>query len=155
MNPSHVLVHVRAVLGLVIAVDTSKIATLARISVMPHHTVLRRKTMGYARTSITWTIGPAISVEHGSIWKNCYRIRRIERALLSQTYNALINQRLDISIIQHMWFKHIPIWLTQHTFDLEDTLIIVTHTKYAFRNYIKNLKISSKKHKKQFSTLES
>lgn len=75
VNSSHVLVHIRAVLGLVIAVDAPEAALAAMIiaagTIMPHQAVLRRKAMRNGRTGATKTVGPVVIVGHGSTWKNC------------------------------------------------------------------------------------
>lgn len=82
VNPSHMLVHVRAVLRLVLAVDASEVAFLAMIAAesLMHRRVLRRETMKNGWTRAMGKAGPAISVGHGSTWKNCYKIRRIKQA---------------------------------------------------------------------------
>lgn len=84
MNSSHMLVHVRAVLRLVLAVDASEVASLAMIaaeSLMSHHRILRREIVRNDRTGAMGKAGPAIAVGHESTWKNCYKIRRIKQAL--------------------------------------------------------------------------
>jgi len=83
VNPSHVLVHVRAVLRLVLAVDASEVASLAMIATesLMSHGILWRETKRYSRTGAVGKVGPAITVGHGSTWKNCYKIRRIKQAL--------------------------------------------------------------------------
>ncbi|KAL6263996.1 hypothetical protein P5V15_004077 [Pogonomyrmex californicus] len=81
VNPSHMLVHVRAVLRLVLAIDASEVAVLPIItaeSLLSRRTVLRRKIVKDSRTGAMGKAGPAVAVGYGSTWKKCYKIRRIE-----------------------------------------------------------------------------
>lgn len=131
VNPSHMLVYVRAVLRLVLAVDASEVAFLAMIAAeswMSYYGgVLGRETVRNGRTGAMGKAGPAIAVGHGSTWKNCYKIRRIKQAILVRAYSALINQRPDISIIH----THVIQTDLVPATDLEDILITVTreHTQ--------------------------
>jgi hypothetical protein len=84
VNSSHVLVHIRAVLGLVIAVDAPEAALAMMIdagTMMPRQAVLRRNAMRNGQTGATKTVEPVVVVGHGSTWKNCQRIRRIKRVV--------------------------------------------------------------------------
>lgn len=101
VNPSHMLVHVRAVLRLILAVDASEVASLAIIaaeSLISRYRVLRRETVARnSRTGAMGKAGPAITVGHGSTWKNCYMIRRIKQAF---TYELTALSYINVPTFQ-------------------------------------------------------
>lgn len=140
MNPPHMLVHVRAVLRLVLAVDASEVASLAMIAAKSwmsyYGRVLGRETVRNGRTGAMGKAGPAIAVGHGSTWKNCYKIRRIKQAIHVRAYSALINQRSDNNT--HTWFRRT--WSRPLTWKIYLSPL---------QENIRNLRDTKRKHKKQ------
>lgn len=142
VNPSHMLVHVRAVLRLVHAVDASEVAFLAMItakSLMPHCGVLRRETVGDGRTGAMGK--PAIAVGHGSTWKNCHKIRRIKQTADLSSHLSL--QRSHKSTPRY--FKNTHMWFRQ---TWPQPLIWKIYLSLLQEN-ICNLRDIKRKHKKQ------
>lgn len=76
MNSSHMLVYIRTILRHVVAIDAPEVALtmITARPLIPFHAVLEVIAVGP-----TGTVIASIIVGHVSTWKNCFRIRTIER----------------------------------------------------------------------------